>query len=415
MSVCSICIEKFNKSSNKKIEFKTCKDDEETKVCTSCAKKYILENCKEAKCMVCNIEWDKEFLFDYFTKKFINNDFKNHQEEYLYEKEIARLPDTQNLVIQKKYRKELNIQLDILKKEKKELMNKVMEIKNTELIIYNNIRLIDNGEIKPEEKVKITFKCPIDNCNGFLNSEYNCGICSKNICKYCMEEFKESHECNEDKKKTVELLKKDTKPCPKCGQLINKIDGCNQMWCLKCHTTFNWRTGMIDNTNNHNPEYFRWMRENNQVILRNPLDIRNNECNYPTYNTLLQTVRFYFQYNMVKNNRSFEDKQQVIILSNIFRLVRHIEAMNINNIEVLKERELEELRINFLINQITVDIFKRKIQIVSKKYEKMNKLFNVWNLLLIQFREYIIQVMKQYNSIEEGIEDINKIIHLIYY
>ena len=88
MSVCSICIEKFNKSSNKKIECKTCKDDEETKVCTSCAKKYILENCKEAKCMVCNIECDKEFLFDYFTKKFINSDFKNHQEEYLYEKVI---------------------------------------------------------------------------------------------------------------------------------------------------------------------------------------------------------------------------------------------------------------------------------------------------------------------------------------
>ena len=410
MSECSICLEKFNKTSRKKIICKTCLDDENTIVCTSCASKYILDNCRVAKCMICNVEWDKEFLFDYFTKKFINNDFKYHQEQYLYEEQIARLPDTQNLAIQRKQKNELKIQLDILKKEKNELMAKLNKIKKTERIVFNNINLIDRGIINPEEKVKFTFKCPVDNCNGFLNHNFNCGICSKNICKYCMEELTEDHECNEDKKKTVELLKKDTKPCPKCGQLIYKIDGCNQMWCLKCHTTFNWRTGIIDNSDVHNPEYFRWMRENNHFIERNRLDIVN-ECNYPTYDELIRQVRIYYPFIKVNNYRpSFQDKPQVIILSNIYRLIRHLEAMDMGNMQLFKERNLEELRINYLINEITVDIFKRKIQIINKKYEKIDKVSNVYNLLIIQLREYIINIMKNYNSVEEGIEDINKIL-----
>ena len=118
MTECSICLEKFNKSSNKKIDFKTCQDDENTKVCTSCASKIILESCKEAKCMVCNVLWDKEFMCDYFTKKFINNDFKLHQEHYLYEQQIARLPDIQNLAVQRKQLNELKGQLNLIKKKR---------------------------------------------------------------------------------------------------------------------------------------------------------------------------------------------------------------------------------------------------------------------------------------------------------
>ena len=33
----------------------------------------------------------------------------------------------------------------------------------------------------------------------------------------------EDHECDEDKKETVKLLRQDTKPCPKCGELIHKL------------------------------------------------------------------------------------------------------------------------------------------------------------------------------------------------
>ena len=77
----------------------------------------------------------------------------------------------------------------------------------------------------------------------------------------------EYHECDEDKKETVKLLRQDTKPCPKCGELIHKLpNGCDQMYCIKCPTAFSWRTGQLERGHIHNPEYYRWMRENGRDI-----------------------------------------------------------------------------------------------------------------------------------------------------
>ena len=96
--------------------------------------------------------------------------------------------------------------------------------------------------------------------------------------KYCKHYFKlkdENHVCDEEVKNTVSAIIKDSKPCPGCGERISKIDGCDQMWCIKCHIQFSWKTGNILNGYNHNPEYFRWLRETkSKYESRNPLDER---------------------------------------------------------------------------------------------------------------------------------------------
>lgn len=409
MSECSICLEKFNKSLNKKIDCKTCEDNEDTKVCISCAGRYILENCKDAKCMVCNIEWDKEFMSDYFTKKFIDNDYKYHQEQYLYDEQIARLPDTQNMAVCRKKQNELKKQLNLIKKEKEELMTRLRDVKNVERNIIINIEELESNKVV-KESVKFTFKCPLDDCKGFLNENYHCHMCSQDICKYCMEELTENHKCNNDKKQTVELLRKDTKPCPKCGQLIYKIDGCNQMWCLKCHTAFDWRTGNIDESYLHNPEYFRWMRENNKVITRNPLDLPNNNCNFPTFNIFINIINFYFPNS---NFYGLRQKSDINKLSNIFRLVLHIQNVTlVRNIQQQKENNLQELRIKYLINEIDKESFKKNIQKVNKQFQKSQRINNIWNLVNTQYREYILDIINstKYYSINKAIENIKNII-----
>ena len=81
------------------------------------------------------------------------------------------------------------------------------------------------------------------------------------------------HECDEEKKESIKFLKKDTKPCPSCGEMIHKIDGCDQMWCIHCKTGFSWKTGRIENNRIHNPEYYRWMRENRGSVPREVNDV----------------------------------------------------------------------------------------------------------------------------------------------
>tara|TARA_B100001758_G_scaffold49828_1_gene40340 strand:+ start:743 stop:1366 length:624 start_codon:yes stop_codon:yes gene_type:complete len=58
----------------------------------------------------------------------------------------------------------------------------------------------------------------------------------------------------------MKLLNKDSKSCPKCGTVIHKTDGCAQMWCINCHTAFNFNTGEIDTGRVHNPHFIEFKK-----------------------------------------------------------------------------------------------------------------------------------------------------------
>lgn len=72
--------------------------------------------------------------------------------------------------------------------------------------------------------------CPAPGCRGFLSTSWECGICDVSVCSQCYEIKAEDtiHICNPDILATARLLAKDTKPCPKCGVLIHKLEGCDQ-------------------------------------------------------------------------------------------------------------------------------------------------------------------------------------------
>jgi dolichol-phosphate mannosyltransferase len=83
------------------------------------------------------------------------------------------------------------------------------------------------------------------------------------------------HTCDPGVKETVALIIKESKPCPKCGERISKIDGCDQMWCIDCHTAFSWATGQLVNGVVHNPHYYEFLRQQgNGVAPRNAGDFR---------------------------------------------------------------------------------------------------------------------------------------------
>lgn len=123
---------------------------------------------------------------------------------------------------------------------------------NKEIKPYlDNIKDIDLEDRKDREQLgimdkkenKYTFvkQCSFENCKGFLeNNEgekgWKCSLCDRFTCRKCHEPLvskideatdkKIKHECNEDIVANLKEMKKDTKPCPKCGTAIFKIDGC---------------------------------------------------------------------------------------------------------------------------------------------------------------------------------------------
>jgi hypothetical protein len=395
MSECSICCETFNKSSRCPIECKTC-EDKNMKACQTCCKKYILDSINDPKCMVCSVEWDQEFLSDNFTKSFISKELKEHKENVLFEKQIARLSenqqDAQNFLLVEQLKKQKNIINDKIS-ELQTLIRKLnYDVRNIDISINDII----NTNTNTKRENNFMYKCPLEDCNGFLNKQYVCGICDNKICKHCFEKItddnEDEHECDDDKKKTVEMLKKDTKPCPKCAEMIHKTEGCDQMYCIKCHSAFSWRTGEIETRHIHNPEYFRYLRENGEFIPRNPGDIPHNGCNeLPNYRALIGLCRTFYPTTYETRTHKHIDHKNTIIISNMYRMKTHIlHIRRIRNNELqLFENNLKQLRVLYILNRIDKNTFKRKIQMIYKKYDKDQKVLNVWNLIDIVLNEYL--------------------------
>lgn len=159
----------------------------------------------------------------------------------------------------------------------RQLAEKKQKINELETQFYN-ARSVLTGTGKVEAKHFI-MKCPgSDDCRGFLSTAWKCGTCEKFFCSDCHAQKSgmrdENHVCNEDAKATASMIRQETKPCPKCGIRIMKIDGCDQMWCTECHTTFSWNTGnILLNTVVHNPHYYEYLRKTNGSIPREAGDV----------------------------------------------------------------------------------------------------------------------------------------------
>ena len=260
---CGICCETFNKSTHSKIECNFCNHA----ACRSCIQTYLTSKVMDASCMNCNHAWDREFLDINCTKKFVNNEFKNHRKSLLFQREQCRMPEAQNWIAHHN--------------QKQELWNDYRALMGQADLLHNQIARVDgmlrnNDFTRSEANKKFTRKCPHEGCRGFLSTQWKCEVCENWTCPDCNEVKGTTrncdHVCEPANVETAKLIAKDCKPCPNCGIMISKVVGCNQMWCTECNTAFDWKSLRILTGNIHNPHFFE-ARRTLGINVRNPLDI----------------------------------------------------------------------------------------------------------------------------------------------
>jgi len=100
-------------------------------------------------------------------------------------------------------------------------------------------------------------ECPSELCTGHISATNKCDVCSKRLCKKCLELEEESaptcaggggvqhHICKPDVIETVRCIKESSRNCPKCHITISRSFGCDHMWCTNCHTSFCYSTGTV--------------------------------------------------------------------------------------------------------------------------------------------------------------------------
>lgn len=322
--LCGICSDKFTAIVRKKTTCKFCK----ASTCAKCVEQYLLTRHEDAHCLHCRVNYNDATLQEICTRTYLQQTYFKHRQEVLINRERANLPLLQDQARREKLQRERLVQQAVINKRITELKQKRDQVQsehhNLYVLTYGAQRLqgpahaerlialqelgdqldyyrerireekhllyvmryqldgaggAGNDEKKEEEeKKKFVRRCTRDGCQGFLSTAWKCGLCEWYSCSKCLavkgQAHDVEHECKKEDVETADLIKKDCKPCPKCGEFIEKVSGCSQMFCISCQTPWDWITGKIVTSGPiHNPHYYEWMKRTGGAVPRNPADV----------------------------------------------------------------------------------------------------------------------------------------------
>lgn len=393
---CPICVGKYNISNHKKITCAFC----DYSGCKSCVQEYLLSSFKDAHCMNCSHLWNREFLDKYCTKTFRNGAYKRHRQKILMEREKMLMPSTQAFVSRELKARQYSKIYD-------ELTSEIDTLYKKRAFISENIHLLRHSSVPIEEeshRKRFVRKCPVSECRGFLSSQWKCGTCETHICNQCNEpKDGGEHECNPEAVKTMELLKKDTKGCPSCGTMITFISGCRQMWCPDCHTAFDWRTGEIDTGRVHNPHYYEFKMKHN-INSRENGDI---PCGgLPDLYELCGALNISRRYLIERLQLSDMDTKII----NVHRSVIHLDRIELAYNYRIVEEDNKDLRVKYMLNELSEEQFKIKIQRREKSREKVRDIRNILQMFVDTTSDLLRQLVIDKNQKDNIYEHISKLI-----
>ena len=356
---CQVCYESFNNSTHKLIE---CPKGCDYKCCKQCIRTYFKDIMAEPHCMNCKVEWESEFVVVSLNKSYFNGEYKENRKTTFMNIEKSRLPDTQQdaklFVLEEEYK----TQVELIKNANKNLQKEIH--RNNRRIVALHSTFIDSTKEKSERKTFI-MKCQSSTCNGFLSSSYKCELCNKHTCSKCFDMNEEGHECKPENVETVNLMKKETKACPKCAVRIYKIDGCDQMWCVECNTAFSWISGKIVNGTIHNPHYYDYLKTRGAV----PRAAGDVLCGgLPAIHYLRGKLSLLpLEYQGKKDTMTAN-------LYNIHQFITHIHHIYLGIVnDPSHQNELRRLRILHILDRMDEKTFKEKIYREHKKNSKNQK------------------------------------------
>ena len=267
-------------------------------MCFPCIEGYLLGLKEAPTCPFCKKAWDRFFLSKNLSPIFLQKKYRAVEEDLFLERERQKLPRYAILQKSKKleelaekmkndpcyFRYDFRYEIERERpatKRRFALFCKTYKIEETsenfeefakmsthifkerERLEKSSEKMRDkyrnsNRQSNAERKVERIVRCLDEKCKGVLQ-DWKCLVCSKKFCSKCREHENGEHKCKKEILQNIQLLEKDTKPCPNCGISISKVDGCDQMYCVYCDVSFYWSTGKINKGAIHNPEYFRKM------------------------------------------------------------------------------------------------------------------------------------------------------------
>ncbi len=362
---CGICVMDYTKIRRQKLVCDECKFE----CCSACFTQYNKSTNKEIDCMNCHKFVDvKKMRGLELSAKVVDELQKKYLSEYLFNQESQLFLRTRLLMAMNSKKKELEKQILHISPKLKTIMEKVYKEEINTMSMNN-------------------FKLCVKDCNQFIYKKtedlyYNCGLCNHITCAFCEDSILSidkiaEHSCKGEITKSLEIIDKETKPCPTCGVKIFKVDGCSQVMCTECNTFFDFNTGLKER--DEEPRHARTYIEMISEFEKEVISKEEMEC----FNIIKQ----------VDNDYDFWDKEEFkevvrdytpctlwcAIMINIKNTVRRTLAEKMN-----KFKFNEEFRVRYVKNEITQRYFTQRILLNYFKYKDLE--FLCRHLIVIYFR-----------------------------
>jgi len=431
---CPVCCDPFTDVKRVRVKCAYCHYD----ACASCYRQYIGSSMQDAHCMSCRHVWTRDFLTTYFPLAWFNGDYKKHREQILMEREKQLLPESQELVAN--YREARGLRQGLMEKMKtltdlkrkaallnQEVMRDRYRAERIEQRGYRTTPRDDMIVRGAEKKQRVEFitPCPVDECRGFMNDSMTCGVCTVKACTKCGVILSEDHECVKETVESFAMIKKDTRPCPKCAIPTFKISGCSQMWCTGCKTPWDWNTNQIVRGIIHNPHYFQYLRERSTTgdIPRQPGDGDEGppECNerlrrtFPSGWDLSHKSREAMISDYGRNPSAEVRESEAYVqrtlqnneLAGHLRKLSHIQEVEMPRLRPrYTNRDNADLRLKYLINEIDEKTFRTQLQRREKKRSKDVAVLDIYQMICDTARDTFWTYLDTTRTIESALEEL---------
>ena len=235
--------------------------------------------------MHCQVAFKFEHICNDFPKSFWQKDYKKHRAGTLFDLErsqcVATIPFVKTATDHDEIRDDLTLVRDEIKRLRRALAQTLQRERDLSDRLRNNDRSSLAKQVSPNSEHHTP--CNTVDCRGFVTKiDSQCACCKNRTCHNCQRtisprvdddeqkcaetdsdadiigaaDLYSNHECHPDDVATVQELRRNSKQCPECRVNISKVDGCDQMFCVSCHTAFSWNTGLRMTGPIHNPHYF---------------------------------------------------------------------------------------------------------------------------------------------------------------
>jgi hypothetical protein len=365
--------------------------------CKACVRQYLMTLSAKPRCMNCAEPFGFSFLVKNLNRAWVNDVYRPVMQGVILSAEMALMPETAPFAEAEKERRALRKQnADYTQR----IAKLTAQIRRYEYAIVANRYRMRGEEVPPryvndltagpavtiDAKKRYVMACPSDGCKGFLNGGYRCLLCDQTTCADCLTLKAAGHVCDENQRLTAEAIKKDTRPCPTCGQRIFKIDGCDQMYCTNradgviCGTAFSWRTGAIETGVIHNPHFYEVQRTQG-VAVRNVGDV---QCGgMPCVRGLLEVLG-----ERYPPHRAF-------VRTCYQRLAEFMQyTVNDTRARLRRTAETRDLRVQYMLNDIPADRFSQTVFKQHKENQKLTDLYHLNELMSVTAIETFIDLVQ---------------------